>query len=66
MLQETSLAGAFAADDVRRGSLKRVASVGSRSIAAHLAHLRLAELAQPAPRAHTGQTSTISSPDATK
>jgi thioredoxin reductase (NADPH) len=46
MLQETSLPGVFAAGDVRRGSVKRVASaVGAGSTAVQLAHLRLAELA---------------------
>jgi thioredoxin reductase (NADPH) len=46
MLLETSLPGVFAAGDVRRGSVKRVASaVGAGSIAVQLAHLRLAELA---------------------
>jgi hypothetical protein len=45
MLLETSLPGVFAAGDVRRGSVKRVASaVGAGSIAVQLAHLRLAEL----------------------
>jgi thioredoxin reductase (NADPH) len=45
MLLETSLPGVFAAGDVRRGSVKRVASaVGDGSIAVQLAHLRLAEL----------------------
>jgi thioredoxin reductase (NADPH) len=45
MLLETSLPGVFAAGDVRRGSVKRVASaVGEGSIAVQLAHLRLAEL----------------------
>ena len=45
MLLETSLPGVFAAGDVRRGSVKRVASaVGSGSIAVQLVHLRLAEL----------------------
>jgi thioredoxin reductase (NADPH) len=35
----------FAAGDVRHGSVKRVASsVGARSIAVQLAHLRLGEL----------------------
>ena len=46
MLLETSLPGVFAAGDVRRGSVKRVASaVGAGSIAVQLAHLRLTELA---------------------
>jgi thioredoxin reductase (NADPH) len=45
MLLETSLPVVFAAGDVRRGSVKRVAStVGAGSIAVQLAHLRLAEL----------------------
>jgi thioredoxin reductase (NADPH) len=45
MLLETSLPGVFAAGDVRRGSVKRVASaVGSGSIAVQLVHVRLAEL----------------------
>ena len=45
LLLETSLPGVFAAGDVRRGSVKRVASaVGDGSIAVQLAHLRLAEL----------------------
>jgi thioredoxin reductase (NADPH) len=45
MLLETSLPGVFAAGDVRRGGVKRVASaVGSGSIAVQLAHLRLEEL----------------------
>ena len=45
MLLETSLPGVFATGDVRRGSVKRVASaVGEGSIAVQLAHLRLAEL----------------------
>jgi thioredoxin reductase (NADPH) len=45
MLLESSLPGVFAAGDVRRGSVKRVASaVGAGSIAVQLAHLRLAEL----------------------
>jgi thioredoxin reductase (NADPH) len=46
MLLETSLPGVFSAGDVRRGSVKRVASaVGEGSTAVQLAHLRLAELA---------------------
>jgi thioredoxin reductase (NADPH) len=46
MLLETSLPGIFAAGDVRRGSVKRVATaVGDGGIAVQLAHLRLAELA---------------------
>jgi thioredoxin reductase (NADPH) len=45
LLLETSLPGVFAAGDVRRGSVKRVASaVGDGSIAVRFAHLRLAEL----------------------
>jgi thioredoxin reductase (NADPH) len=45
MLLETSLPGVFAAGDVRRGAVKRVASsVGEGSIAVQLAHIRLAEL----------------------
>jgi len=45
MLLETSLPGVFAAGDVRRSSVKRVASaVGDGSIAVRFAHLRLAEL----------------------
>ena len=45
LLLETSLPGVFAAGDVRRGSVKRVASaVGAGSIAVQFAHLRLAEL----------------------
>ena len=49
MLLETSLPGVFAAGDVRRGSVKRVASaVGEGSIAVQLAHLRMAELSQRA------------------
>lgn len=45
MLLETSLPGVFAAGDVRRGSVKRVASaVGEGSIAVQLVHVRLAEL----------------------
>jgi len=45
MLLETSLPGVFAAGDVRRGSVKRVASaVGDGSIAVQFAHARLAEL----------------------
>ena len=46
LLLETSLPGVFAAGDVRRGSVKRVASaVGAGGIAVQLVHLRLAELA---------------------
>jgi thioredoxin reductase (NADPH) len=49
MLLESSLPGVFAAGDVRHGSVKRVASAaGEGSIAVQLAHLRLAEPAQPA------------------
>jgi thioredoxin reductase (NADPH) len=45
MLLETSLPGVFAAGDVRRGSVKRIASaVGEGSTAVQLVHLRLAEL----------------------
>jgi thioredoxin reductase (NADPH) len=45
MLLEASLPGVFAAGDVRRGSIKRVAAaVGDGGIAVQLAHLRLAEL----------------------
>ncbi len=50
MLLETSLPGVFAAGDVRRGSIKRVASaVGAGSIAVQLVHLRLAEEAAVTP-----------------
>jgi thioredoxin reductase (NADPH) len=45
MMLETNLPGVFAAGDVRRGSIKRVASaVGEGSIAVQHAHSRLAEL----------------------
>jgi thioredoxin reductase (NADPH) len=45
MLLETSRPGVFAAGDVRRGSVKRVASaVGDGGIAVQLVHRRLAEL----------------------
>jgi len=45
MLLETSRPGVFAAGDVRRGSVKRVASaVGGGSIAVQLVHRRLVEL----------------------
>jgi thioredoxin reductase (NADPH) len=45
LLLETSRPGVFAAGDVRRGSVKRVASaVGGGSIAVQLVHRRLAEL----------------------
>lgn len=51
MMQETSVPGIFAAGDVRHGAVKRVASaVGAGSIAVQLAHLRLAELAEPRER----------------
>ena len=47
---ETSLAGMFAAGDVRSGSTKRVAAaVGEGSMAIALAHRRLEELAQGRP-----------------
>jgi len=45
MLLETSLPGAFAAGDVRRGSVKRFASaVGVGRIAVQFEHASLAEL----------------------
>jgi thioredoxin reductase (NADPH) len=46
---ETSIAGVFAAGDVRSGSIKRVASaVGEGSMAVHLVHDYLKRLAAPA------------------
>jgi thioredoxin reductase (NADPH) len=43
---ETSVAGLFAAGDVRHGSTKRVAgAVGEGAMAVALAHQRLSELA---------------------
>jgi thioredoxin reductase (NADPH) len=46
---KTNLPGVFAAEDVRQGSVNRVASaVEAGSISVQLAHLRLAELAADA------------------
>lgn len=48
LLLETSVPGVFAVGDVRRGSVKRVASaVGEGALAVHLVHQYLAELRQP-------------------